>query len=186
MCGNGFYANNSKSTILYVKSSLLHFSSAKLKFYSCFGNPKLPKFDDLRLYSHFKILAWVPFQNLVPFGLPCSTGPILHQTSGQLYYSFTVANESINEPQLKRRALELRPNFGLIANFFGGKSSRTTVYICILGQWVLSFFFCNGIFESFFLGQNEVVYDRNHYFGFGPIKPKLADTFGWYDTETTF
>ena len=141
----------------YVKSSLLDFSSAKLKFYSCFGNPKLPKFDDLGLYSHFKILAWVPFQNLVPFGLPCSTGPILHQTSGQLYYSFTVANESINEPQLKRRALELRPNFGLIANFFGGKSSRTTVYICILGQWVLSFFFCNGIFESFlaWLGQNE-------------------------------
>ena len=37
---------------------------------------------------------------------------------------------------------------------------------------------------------NIVVYDRNHYFGLGPIpkpKPKLADTFGryrnWYETK---
>jgi hypothetical protein len=30
-------------------------------------------------------------------------------------------------------------------------------------------------------GYGIVVYDRNHYFGLGPIlKPKLADTFGRY------
>ena len=32
----------------------------------------------------------------------------------------------------------------------------------------------------------EVVYDRNHYFGLGPIpkpKPKLADTFGRYRNQ---
>ena len=33
----------------------------------------------------------------------------------------------------------------------------------------------------------KIVYDRNHYFGLGPIpKPKLANTFCQTDTKTTF
>ena len=37
------------------------------------------------------------------------------------------------------------------------------------------------VWNNYWFGRLTVVYDRNHYFGLGPIpKPKLVDTFGWY------
>ena len=62
-----------------------------------------------------------PFQPLQEWleALPSPTS--LDQTSGQLYYSFTAQTS-----QSTMLALLLRPNFGLIANFLGGRSIRAS------------------------------------------------------------
>ena len=65
------------------------------------------------------------------------------------------------------RRTDFWPGFGLVF----------TVHIATKGQENSERIYKVIVFEHY----EEVVYDRNHYFGFGPIpKPNLVDSFGRY------
>ena len=128
--------------------------------------PSTPTF--LKLYDFCRKLFKTGSQFVPVSKLQMQLQPV-HQTSGQLYYSFTVANESINEPQLSIRAeTKFWPYRKLlwrqkqqdhsIQVYIRAVSSQFFFCSAITSILILFIIMCSCIFESFLasLGQNEV------------------------------